>query len=38
MVEATDESAILRNDVHDRPPPPRWSGGAVTLAGDAVHP
>jgi hypothetical protein len=28
MVEATDESAMLRNDVHDRPPPPRRSGDA----------
>jgi 2-polyprenyl-6-methoxyphenol hydroxylase-like FAD-dependent oxidoreductase len=38
LIEATDESAILRNDVHDRPPLPRWSAGRVTLLGDAAHP
>lgn len=31
-------SAILRNDVYDREPIPRWGGGRVTLLGDAAHP
>jgi 2-polyprenyl-6-methoxyphenol hydroxylase-like FAD-dependent oxidoreductase len=38
LIEATDESAILRNDVYDRPPLPRWSVGRATLLGDAAHP
>jgi 2-polyprenyl-6-methoxyphenol hydroxylase-like FAD-dependent oxidoreductase len=37
-VEATDESAILRNDVLDRPPTGVWGEGRVTLLGDAIHP
>jgi 2-polyprenyl-6-methoxyphenol hydroxylase-like FAD-dependent oxidoreductase len=35
---ATDEAAILRNDIVDRPPAPRWGDGRVTLLGDAAHP
>jgi 2-polyprenyl-6-methoxyphenol hydroxylase-like FAD-dependent oxidoreductase len=38
LIEATDEPAILRNDVYDRLPLPRWSVGAVSLVGDAAHP
>lgn len=38
MIEATDEAAILRNDIYDRPPLPTWSRGRVTLLGDAAHP
>lgn len=38
LVEATDETAILRNDMYDRPPARRWSQGRVTLVGDAAHP
>ena len=38
LIEATDESAILRNDVYDRPALRRWSVGRVTLLGDAAHP
>jgi 2-polyprenyl-6-methoxyphenol hydroxylase-like FAD-dependent oxidoreductase len=38
LIEATDESAILRNDVYDRPAPRRWSIGRATLLGDAAHP
>ena len=38
LIEATEEAAILRNDVYDRPPLRRWSVGRVTLLGDAAHP
>jgi 2-polyprenyl-6-methoxyphenol hydroxylase-like FAD-dependent oxidoreductase len=38
LVEATDESVILRNDVFDRPSLPRWSVGRSTLLGDSAHP
>lgn len=37
-VEATEEGAILRNDLYDRPPTARWGRGRVTLMGDAAHP
>ena len=38
VIEATDEAAILRNDIYDRPPLYHWSQGRVTLLGDAAHP
>ncbi len=38
VIAATDESAILRNDIYDRPPLKQWSQGRVTLLGDAAHP
>jgi 2-polyprenyl-6-methoxyphenol hydroxylase-like FAD-dependent oxidoreductase len=38
LVEATDEAAIFRTDVCDRPPIDRWGTGRVTLLGDAAHP
>ncbi len=39
LIEATDEAAILRNDVYDRKPnDTHWGTGRVTLAGDAAHP
>jgi 2-polyprenyl-6-methoxyphenol hydroxylase-like FAD-dependent oxidoreductase len=38
LITATQDTAILRNDMYDRPPAPRWSRGRVTLAGDAAHP
>jgi 2-polyprenyl-6-methoxyphenol hydroxylase-like FAD-dependent oxidoreductase len=38
LIAATDDSAILRNDMYDRPPAQRWSNGRVTLVGDAAHP
>lgn len=38
LIEATDESQILRNDVYDRKPVNRWGTGRVTLMGDAAHP
>ena len=38
VIEATDEAAILHNDIYDRPPLHTWSNGRVTLLGDAAHP
>lgn len=38
LIEATEESAILRNDIYDREPLQRWSEDRVTLLGDAAHP
>jgi 2-polyprenyl-6-methoxyphenol hydroxylase-like FAD-dependent oxidoreductase len=37
-IEATDENAILRNDIVDRIPLKKWTQGRVTLLGDAAHP
>jgi 2-polyprenyl-6-methoxyphenol hydroxylase-like FAD-dependent oxidoreductase len=37
VIEATEESAVLRTDIHDRPPVKRWGTGRVTLLGDAGH-
>jgi len=38
VIAATPAAAILRHDIFDRPPLPRWSRGRVTLLGDAAHP
>lgn len=38
LVAGTNEGAILRTDMFDRPPIRRWSRGRVTLVGDAAHP
>jgi 2-polyprenyl-6-methoxyphenol hydroxylase-like FAD-dependent oxidoreductase len=38
LIEATPSETILRNAAYDRPRAVRWSRGAVTLLGDAVHP
>ncbi|WP_164021206.1 FAD-dependent monooxygenase [Pyxidicoccus trucidator] len=38
LLAATPEDAIVRTDIHDRPPVARWSKGRVTLLGDAAHP
>jgi 2-polyprenyl-6-methoxyphenol hydroxylase-like FAD-dependent oxidoreductase len=38
ILEATEDSAIVRNDIYDRNPIPRWSKNRVTLLGDAAHP
>jgi 2-polyprenyl-6-methoxyphenol hydroxylase-like FAD-dependent oxidoreductase len=38
IIEATNESAILRNDILDRPVLSQWGVGRVTLLGDAAHP
>jgi 2-polyprenyl-6-methoxyphenol hydroxylase-like FAD-dependent oxidoreductase len=37
LIEATDESKILRNDIYDIEPLTRWSDGRVVLLGDAAH-
>ncbi len=37
FVKATDERAILRNDIIDAPPQPTWGRGRITLLGDAIH-
>ena len=38
IVAGTSESAVLQNDIVDRPPLRWWGLGAVTLLGDAAHP
>lgn len=38
VLDATHESAIIRNDICDRPPVTNWTDGRVTLLGDAAHP
>ncbi len=38
LLAATPEDAIVRTDIHDRPPVQQWSRGRVTLLGDAAHP
>jgi 2-polyprenyl-6-methoxyphenol hydroxylase-like FAD-dependent oxidoreductase len=38
LLSKTDEAAILRTDIADRPKASRWSAGRVTLLGDAAHP
>jgi 2-polyprenyl-6-methoxyphenol hydroxylase-like FAD-dependent oxidoreductase len=37
VLQSTDESAILRNDIYDRPPVARWGDTRVTIVGDAAH-
>ncbi len=37
VIEATSDSAILRNDVYELPHLKHWSEGRVTLLGDAAH-
>lgn len=38
LIDATEESAILKNGACDFAPLPSWGRGMVTLLGDAVHP
>lgn len=38
LIEATEDDAILRNDIYDREPLETWSNERVTLLGDAAHP
>jgi 2-polyprenyl-6-methoxyphenol hydroxylase-like FAD-dependent oxidoreductase len=38
LLKATDEAAILRNDIYDLAPLDHWSDERVTLLGDAAHP
>lgn len=37
LIEATEASTILRNDIYDLQPLSSWSKGRVTLLGDAAH-
>jgi len=37
LIDAADESTILRNDLYDLAPLPRWTDGRVALLGDAAH-
>lgn len=37
VIEATEETQILRNDIYETEPLPHWSRGQVTLLGDAAH-
>jgi 2-polyprenyl-6-methoxyphenol hydroxylase-like FAD-dependent oxidoreductase len=37
VLDATPDSAILRNDVYFLEPLPRWSHGRIALLGDAAH-
>ncbi|MFZ5892389.1 MAG: FAD-dependent monooxygenase [Myxococcota bacterium] len=38
LLAASQRERVLRTDIHDRDPVPRWSQGRVTLLGDAAHP
>ncbi|MCK0176724.1 MULTISPECIES: FAD-dependent oxidoreductase [Mycobacteriaceae] len=38
LLDATDASAVLRNDIYDRRQARVWSTGPITLVGDAAHP
>ncbi len=38
LIRATDEAAILRNDIVDRKTIKEWTNRRVTLLGDAAHP
>jgi FAD-dependent urate hydroxylase len=38
VIDATEQTAILRGDTIDRKPIRRWGDGRVTLLGDAAHP
>lgn len=38
LIAATPKSAVLHNDIYDRPVLARWGRGRVTLLGDAAHP
>ncbi|KAK3015458.1 hypothetical protein RJ639_006820 [Escallonia herrerae] len=37
LLLATNEDAILRRDIYDRPPSFNWGKGRVTLLGDSIH-
>jgi 2-polyprenyl-6-methoxyphenol hydroxylase-like FAD-dependent oxidoreductase len=38
LLQATEESAILHNDISDQKPLHHWGEGHITLLGDAAHP
>ena len=37
LIRSTPASAVIHNDLIDRPPARRWGRGRVTLIGDAAH-
>jgi 2-polyprenyl-6-methoxyphenol hydroxylase-like FAD-dependent oxidoreductase len=37
IIAATEQAAITRADMYDRPPAKQWGVGRVTLVGDAAH-
>jgi 2-polyprenyl-6-methoxyphenol hydroxylase-like FAD-dependent oxidoreductase len=37
LIEAADDAAILRNDIYDLAPLPKWTENRVALLGDAAH-
>jgi 2-polyprenyl-6-methoxyphenol hydroxylase-like FAD-dependent oxidoreductase len=38
IIDATEETALIRNDIYDSWPTRTWSRGRVALVGDAIHP
>jgi 2-polyprenyl-6-methoxyphenol hydroxylase-like FAD-dependent oxidoreductase len=38
LIATTPPEKVLRNDIVDRTPDPRWASGRVVLIGDAAHP
>ena len=38
LLAATDEDAVLRNDLYDRDEARQWAGGPIVVVGDAAHP
>jgi 2-polyprenyl-6-methoxyphenol hydroxylase-like FAD-dependent oxidoreductase len=38
LISTTPPGKVLRNDMVDRPPAPRWVSGRAVLIGDAAHP
>jgi len=38
VVAATEPTALMKNDIIDRPPTWPWGRGRATLLGDAIHP
>jgi 2-polyprenyl-6-methoxyphenol hydroxylase-like FAD-dependent oxidoreductase len=38
LIGASTEDSILKNDIYDMDPLPRWVDGRVALLGDAAHP
>ncbi|MBW4644494.1 MAG: FAD-dependent monooxygenase [Goleter apudmare HA4340-LM2] len=38
LIAATDAANIIKTDLYDRPPIPKWSQQNITLLGDAAHP
>jgi 2-polyprenyl-6-methoxyphenol hydroxylase-like FAD-dependent oxidoreductase len=38
LLAATDEDAVLRNDLYDRDEARQWSRGPIVVIGDAAHP